>query len=67
MREKSDSLTSQVKKIDERMQGAGNKTPRPLGAYVMFMNDAPGLDQELRTLAEKKAIQRVALGIGAPP
>ena len=67
MREKSDSLTSLVKKIDERMQGAVTKTRRPLGAYVMFMNDAPGLNQDLRTLAEKEAIKRVALGIGAPP
>lgn len=44
-----------------------HKTPRPLGAFVMFMNDAPGLDQNLRTLAEKEAIKQVALGIGAPP
>jgi len=67
VREKSDSLTGLVKKIDERMQGAVHKTPRPLGAYVMFMNDAPALTLDLRTLAEKEAIKQVALGIGAPP
>ena len=67
MREKSDSLTSLVKKIDQRMQAAVHKTPRPLGAYIMFVNDAPGLDQGLRTLAEKEAIKQVALGISIPP
>lgn len=67
MREKSDALTRLVKKIDERMQGAVNKTRRPLGAYVMFMADGPGLTQDLRTLANQEAIKQVALGIGAPP
>jgi len=60
-------LTSLVKKIDQRMQAAVGKTPRQLGAYVMFMNDSGGLEQRLRDLAKKEAIQRVALGIGAPP
>ena len=59
-------MTSLVKKIDQRMQAAVGKTPQKLGAYVMFMNDASGLDQRLRGLAEKEAIGRVALGIGAP-
>src|SRR5262245_18630998 len=31
------------------------------------MHDAGGLDQRLRGLAEKSALQRVALGIGVPP
>jgi hypothetical protein len=60
-------LTSLVKKIDQRMQAAVGKTPRPLGAYVMFLKDGAGLDERLRGLAEKEAIRRVALGIGAPP
>jgi hypothetical protein len=60
-------LTSLVKKIDQRMQAAVGKTPRPLGAYVLYMNNGSGLDQRLRRLAETEAIQRVALGIGAPP
>jgi len=65
-REKSDALTSLVKKIDRRMQ-ATQKTRRPLGVFVMFVNDSPGLDQGLRTLAEKEALKEVPLGIGAPP
>jgi hypothetical protein len=60
-------LTSLVKKIDQRMQAAVGKTPRQLGAFVLFMNDSKGLDQRLRSLAEKEGIQRVALGIGVPP
>jgi hypothetical protein len=67
VREKSDALTSLVKKIDQRMQAAVGRTPRPLGAYVLFLGDAPGLEQSLRTLAEKEAIKQVALGIGVPP
>src|SRR3954453_16698394 len=49
------------------MQLAVHKGPRPLGAYVLFVNNAPGLDQGLRALAEKEAIKQVALGIGVPP
>ncbi|MFO0969720.1 MAG: hypothetical protein U0793_29530 [Gemmataceae bacterium] len=49
------------------MQANSAKTPRPLGVYVMVMNDAPGLDQRLRALAGKESIERVALGIGSPP
>jgi hypothetical protein len=60
-------LTSLVKKIDQRMQAADGKTPRELGAYVLFMNNGKGLDERLRRLAEKEAIQHVALGIGVPP
>jgi hypothetical protein len=67
VRETSDPLTSLVKKIDQRMQAAVGKTPRQLGAYVMFLQDSDGLDQRLRGLAEKEAIRRVALGVGAPP
>jgi len=60
-------LTGLVKKIDERMQAAAHKTRRPAGAFVMFLSDAPGLDQDLRTLADKQALKQVPLGIGAPP
>jgi len=67
VRDTSDPLTSLVKKIDQRMQAAVGKTPRQLGAYVLFMNDANNLDQSLRGLAEKEGIQRVALGVGVPP
>jgi len=67
VRETSDPLTSLVKKIDQRMQAAVGKTPRPLGAYVMHMNNVSGLDQRLRHLAETEVIKCVALGIGVPP
>jgi len=67
VRETSDPLTSLVKKIDQRMQAAVGKTRRELGAYVMVMNNGNGLDQRLRRLAETEGLQRVALGIGAPP
>jgi hypothetical protein len=67
VRETSDPLTSLVKKIDQRMQAVVGKTPRQLGAYVLFMNDGNNLDQRLRAMAEKESIQRVALGIGVPP
>ena len=60
-------MTSLVKKIDERMQAAVGKTQRPLGAYVLFMNDAGGLDERLRVLAKTHGLERVALGIGVPP
>jgi hypothetical protein len=60
-------LTSLVKKIDQRMQAAAGKTPRPLGAYVLYMNNSNGLDQRLRRLAETEAIKSVALGIDVPP
>jgi hypothetical protein len=53
--------------MDQRMQAAVGKTPRPLGAYVMYLNNSNGLDQRLRTLAETAAIKQVALGIGVPP
>jgi hypothetical protein len=60
-------LTRLVKKIDQRMQAAAGKTPRPLGAYVMYLNNVDGLDQRLRRLAETEAIKSVAFAIGAPP
>src|SRR5262245_11891475 len=49
------------------MLAAVGKTPRPLGAYVLFMDNAGGLDERLRGLAKTHAIERVALGIGVPP
>jgi hypothetical protein len=38
-----------------------------LGAYVIFVNNADGLDQQLRGIAECEALKRVNLCIGAPP
>ncbi len=66
VREKSDALTSLVKKIDERLATAG-KHERPLGVFVLFLNNADGLDKQLRDLAEKESLKRVSLCIGSPP
>ena len=49
------------------MHATAGKTPRPLGAYVIFVNNADGLDKQLRGMADKEALKSVALGIGAPP
>lgn len=60
-------MTSLVKKIDRRLDAAAGKTARPLGAYVLFVNNADGLDKRLRALAEKETLKRVSLCIGAAP
>jgi hypothetical protein len=56
-------LTSLVKKIDERLQSSPGKP----GVYVLFVQNADGLDKQLRAMAEKEGLKRVLLGIGAPP
>jgi hypothetical protein len=60
-------LTSLVKKIDQQVDAATGKTPRTLGAFIIFVNNADGLDKQLRGMAEENALKRVSLGIGAPP
>jgi hypothetical protein len=60
-------LTGLVKKIDRRLDAVAGKTPRPLGVYVLFVDNAPGLDTRLREIAKKEGIKRVSMGIGAPP
>jgi hypothetical protein len=60
-------LTGLVKKIDRRLEEAVGKTPRAAGAFVLFVNNADGLDRRLREMAEKEALKRVSLCIGAPP
>jgi hypothetical protein len=60
-------LTSLVKKIDERLESAAGKTPRPLGAYFLFENNPGGLDQQLRGVAEKHGLKRINFCIGAVP
>jgi hypothetical protein len=60
-------LTGLVKKIDQRLEAVAGKTARPPGAYVLFVNNADGLDKRLRDIADKKALKRVSLCIGAPP
>ena len=60
-------MTSLVKKIDQRVEAAAAKLGRHLGTYVLFVNNADGLDKQLRGLAEKQGLKRVSLCIGAPP
>lgn len=67
VRETSDSLTSLVKKIDQRLEAAAGKSPRAAGAYVIFVNNADGLDKQLRAMAERETLKCVSLCIGAPP
>jgi hypothetical protein len=66
VRETSGPLTSLVKKIDQRMQAAAGKTKRIAGVFVIFVNNSNGLDQQLRGMAEKAALKKVSLCIGAP-
>jgi hypothetical protein len=56
-------LTSLVKKIDRRLNTAAGKP----GVYVIFLNNSDGLDHQLREMAEKEALKRVSVCIGAPP
>src|SRR5262249_35225134 len=58
---------SLVKKIDQRLDAAAGKTARPAGAFVIFVNNADGLDRRLRALAEKEGLKRASLCIGAGP
>ena len=60
-------MTGLVKKIEQRVDAAAGKDARTLGAYVIFVSNADGLDKQLRGLAEKEALKRVSFGIGAPP
>ena len=66
MRDTSDPLTSLVKRIDRRLAAAG-KSARPQGVYVIFVNNADGLDKRLRAMAEKAGLKHVSLCIGTPP
>ena len=59
-------MTSLVKKIDRRLAAAG-KSARPPGAFVIFVNNADGLDKRLRAMAEKAGLKHVSLCIGTPP
>src|SRR5262249_6667041 len=67
VREMSDPLTSLVKKFDRRLAATAGKSPRPPGAYVIFVNNADGLDKRLRAMAEKAALKHVSVCIGTPP
>ncbi len=60
-------MTSLVKKIDHRVEAAAGKAGRHLGTYVLFVNNSDGLDKRLRGMAQKEALKRVSLCIGAAP
>ena len=60
-------MTGLVKKIDQRVDASASKSARTLGAYVIFLNNADGLDKQLRGMAETEALKRVSLCIGTPP
>jgi hypothetical protein len=59
-------LTGLVKKIEQTVDAASGKGPRPVGVYVIFVNNADGLDNQLRELADKESLKRVHLCIGPP-
>ena len=59
-------MTGLVKKMDQRVNAAG-KHPRILGTYVIFYGDPAAREKQLREMAEKQALKRVSLGVGAPP
>jgi hypothetical protein len=67
VRETSDPLTGLVKKIDTLVDAEADKAARPVGAYVIFVGAADGLDKQLRDMGEKEALKRVSLCIGDPP
>lgn len=62
-------MTSLVKKIDQRCDEAADKLAggRQPGTFIIYSNNAKGLDEQLRGLAEKEALKRVSLCIGAFP
>jgi hypothetical protein len=57
-------LTGLVKKIEQTVDAASDKGPRPLGVYVIFVSNSDGLDTRLRELADKESLKRVHLCIG---
>jgi hypothetical protein len=64
----SDPLTGLVKKMDQKVKEATGKYAegRSLGTYLI-VNDAAGLADQLRGMAQKEGLQRVSLCIGAAP
>jgi hypothetical protein len=60
-------LTGLVKKIEQRLNAVAGKTARAPGVFVLLVNNADGLDQRLRAMAEREKLQRVNLCIAAPP
>jgi hypothetical protein len=66
-REISDPLTSLVKRIDA---ATSKNSDSKMGSFVVFLDDEEGLEQKLKSLAEKEKIEKTALAIdnpGGPP
>lgn len=60
-------MTSLVKKIEERLAEVTSNPQRAPGVYVIVDSNVTGLDQQLRTMAERNGLKRVNLCIGPPP
>jgi hypothetical protein len=59
-REVSDGLTSLVKKVDETtVKNSGAR----MGSFVVFCNDAEGLEKQLKGLAAKEKLKKCVLTI----
>jgi hypothetical protein len=61
-REINDTLTSLVKKIDAANVENGSK----MGSFVVFCSDDAGLEAQLKDLAKKQKLEKVALTIDNP-
>jgi hypothetical protein len=62
-REISDPLTSLVKKLDD---ATFKNQAADMGSFVVFCNDAEGLEKRLQTLAEKHKLKHIVLSIDNP-
>ena len=62
-REVSDPLTSLVKKIDAFTE---QHKAADVGSFVVFCNDAEGLEKQLKELADKEKLKHLVLSIDNP-
>jgi hypothetical protein len=62
-REISDDLTSLVKKIDD---ATDQHSDCRMGSFVVFCSDEEGLENKLKTLADKKKLKHIVLTIDNP-
>jgi hypothetical protein len=62
-REISPSLTSLVKKIDAE---TGKNSGKKMGSFVVFCNDNPSLEGQLKELAEKEKLKDLVLSVDNP-
>jgi len=58
----SEPLIGLIKQMDRQLEDAARrKGSTPLGVFVVFCNDDPGLQQKLQTLVDKEGLKRVVL------